>query len=105
MISSNQHTNPKKGYLMRIVLLSSVTAYLDLLGSCGFLSLGEGCGKELGLDSWLKLGGCCVSHLLLLLLLLLLLSWLSCLHCHLLGADLRGTSQSYSQCALHLHKR
>lgn len=89
---------------MLIIFMLSVTVYLDLLGSRGFLSLGEGCSKKLGLDSWLKLGGCRISHLLLLLL-LLLLSWLSCLHCHLLGANLRGTSQSYSQYSLHLHKR
>lgn len=61
--------------------------YLDLLGSSGFLSLWEGCSKELGLDSWLELGGGSVGHLLL------LLGWLGCLHCHLLGADLREVTK------------
>lgn len=59
--------------------------YLDLLGPSGFLS--DGCRKELGLDSWLELGGGSVGHLLL------LLSWLGCLHCHLLGSDLREISK------------
>lgn len=49
--------------------------YLDLLGSGG---------EELGLDSWLELGGGSVGHLLL-----LLLGRLSRLHRHLRGADLR----------------
>lgn len=61
--------------------------YLDLLGSSGFLSLGDGCSEKLGLDSWLELGGCSVGHLLL------LLGWLGCLHCYLLGADLREITQ------------
>lgn len=39
--------------------------YLDLLGSSGFLCLGDGCGEELRLDSWLKLSGSGVGHLLL----------------------------------------
>ena len=58
--------------------------YLDLLTSSGFLS-SDGCSEELGLDSWLELGGGGVGHLLL----RLLLSRLGCLHRHLLGAKLR----------------
>lgn len=56
--------------------------YLDLLGARGFLGLGERRGEELRLDSLLELGGGGVGHLLL--------RWLSRLHRHLLGADLRG---------------
>lgn len=55
--------------------------YLDLLSSGGFLSLSDGCGEELGLDSWLELGGGSVGHLLL-------LRRLGRLHRHLLGANL-----------------
>lgn len=58
--------------------------YLDLLRSSGFLSLGYGCSKELGLDPWLELGSSSVGHFLL-----RLLGRLGRLHCHLLGADLR----------------
>lgn len=56
--------------------------YLDLLRSRRFLSLADVCRKELGLDSWLELGGGSIGHLLL-----LLLGWLCSLH--LLGVDAR----------------
>ncbi len=68
--------------------------YLDLLGSGGFLSLSDGCSEELGLDSWLELGGGSVGHLLL-----LLLGRLGCLHRHLLGADLQ--EEHYSSYVIH----
>lgn len=61
-------------------------ADLDLLGTSGFLGLSDGCsGEKLGLDPWLELSGGCIGHLLL------LLCRLSCLHCHLLGSDLKQT--------------
>lgn len=47
--------------------------YLELLGSRGFLRLGDGCCEELGLDARLQLGGSSVGHLLL-----WLLGWLHC---------------------------
>jgi len=65
----------------RLRLLPLMT-HLDLLGSSRFLSLCDGCSEELGFYSRLELGGG-VGHLLL------LLGWLSCLDCHLLGANLR----------------
>ena len=64
---------------------------LDLLGSSGFLSLGDRCGEKLGLDPWRYLGGSSIGHLLL------LLDWLSRLNCHLLGANLREMVQSIQQ--------
>lgn len=71
--------------------------YLDLLGSSGLLSLGDGCSKELRLDSWLELGGGGVGHLLL------LLGWLCCLHRHLLGADLRGTKVTVNTVQIYVY--
>ena len=58
--------------------------YLDLLSSGGLLGLGDGGSEELGLDPRLQLGGGGIGHLLL------LLGRLCCLHCHLLGANLKG---------------
>lgn len=69
--------------------------YLDLLGSSGLLGLSNGC-EELGLYSCLELGGGSVCYLLL-----RLLGRLSCLHRHLLSANLRETTQS--QCIEGLH--
>lgn len=64
----------------------SLSTDLDLLGTSGFLGLSDGCsGEKLGLDPWLELSGGCIGHLLL------LLCRLSCLHCHLLGSDLKKT--------------
>ena len=71
--------------------------YLDLLGSSGFLSLGDRCSKELGLDSRLELGGGSVGHLLL-----LLLGWLRCLHGNLLAADLREMTKPQLLHSIHL---
>lgn len=65
--------------------------YLDLLGSSGFLRLGNGCSKELGLEPLLELGGGSICHLLL-----WLLGWLACLHCDLLGSNLRKITRLVS---------
>lgn len=88
--TSHQSTNPSV-YLQIFSLRYwlPMMMYLDLLGSCGFLSLGDRCSKELGLDSCLELSGS-VGHLLL-----LLLGRLGSLHCHLLGANLGEIAQLY----------
>jgi len=65
----------------------STDGYLDLLGPCGFLSLGDGSSEELGLDSLLELCRGGIGHLLLLL---------GGLHCDLLGGDLRKITELVS---------
>lgn len=82
----NLITNHWLVYKYQMLQQPSLGTDLDLLGTSGFLGLSDGCsGEKLGLDPWLELSGGRISHLLL------LLCRLSCLHCHLLGSDLKKT--------------